>query len=195
MDFLVVFGLLATFVGLIKAMPQLLSILRAKKVQGVSLDTALTTAIVSFGWAGYGYVTVQYSVSLASGLSGIVFVLIAIYALKFGRHIKELKMSPIAFVVIGLSYVFFGEVGLCIILPVSVLACNFPQILVAFREDDLSGLSLGTWMLSVAEGLIWGSYALVQQDNAIIAFGIFQLLSGGTIVTLKLLKSRPTVSV
>ena len=190
MDFLIIFGFLATAIGLIKAMPQLISLIRAKKVRGVSLDTALTTAVVSFGWAAYGFVSDQYSVGIASGLSGIVFVLVAIFALKYGRSIKELKMSPIALLIIAGVGLIWGGVGLGIILPISVLVCNYPQIMVAFKEHDLSGLSLGTWLLSVTEGIIWGSYAMIQQDYPIIAFGLLQLISGSIIVTLKLKKSK-----
>ena len=190
MDFLIIFGFLATAIGLIKAMPQLISLIRAKKVRGVSLDTALTTAVVSFGWAAYGFVSDQYSVGIASGLSGVVFVLVAIFALKYGRSIKELKMSPIALLIIAGVGLIWGEVGLGIILPISVFVCNYPQIMVAFKEHDLSGLSLGTWLLSVTEGIIWGSYAMIQQDYPIIAFGLLQLISGSIIVTLKLKKSK-----
>lgn len=190
MDFLIIFGFLATAIGLIKAMPQLISLIRAKKVRGVSLDTALTTAVVSFGWAAYGFVSDQYSVGIASGLSAVVFVLVAVFALKYGRSIKELKMSPIALLIIAGVGVIWGEVGLGIVLPISVLVCNYPQIMVAFKEHDLSGLSLGTWLLSVTEGIIWGSYAMIQQDYPIIAFGLLQLISGSIIVTLKLKKSK-----
>jgi hypothetical protein len=89
-------GLIGTLIGLVRALPQLIHLLRAKEACGVSVDTAATSSIVGFGWAVYG----------------------------------------------------FG-----IILPVSVLVSNIPQIWVAYKEDDLSDLSLGIWLLSMSDGL------------------------------------------
>ncbi len=68
-----ILGLLGTFIGLVRAMPQLIRLLRAKEAYGVSVDTAATSSIVSFGWAAYGLLTHQPYVALATGSSAIVF--------------------------------------------------------------------------------------------------------------------------
>ncbi len=76
------------------------------------------------------------------------------------------------------------------ILPVSILVSNIPQIYVAAKEEDLSDLSLGTWILSMSDGLVWGLYSLVEQDCSIMVFALFQLMTSGTIVFLKLLNQK-----
>ncbi|MBP1468435.1 hypothetical protein EYB53_022170 [Candidatus Chloroploca sp. M-50] len=73
-----------------------------------------------------------------------------------------------------------------IVLPISVLAANLPQIWVASREGNLADLSLATWLLSMADGLVWGSYTLIQPDMAIMLFAGLQLTTSGLIVALKL---------
>jgi hypothetical protein len=71
-------------------------------------------------------------------------------------------------------------------LPVSVLAANIPQLWVAYKEGDLTDLSLGTWLLSITEGLVWGGYGLYRHDIAVLVNNGFQLTTSTMIVALKL---------
>ncbi|MBT3322689.1 MAG: hypothetical protein HN392_10440 [Anaerolineae bacterium] len=180
-------GLLGTFIGLIRALPQLIRIIRSKEARGLSLDSVATSSIVSFGWALYGFLTNQIYVSLATGISGIIFAIIAIMAILYGRNIKELKIAPLWLGILFLSFFLYRSAGLGFVLPVSVLASNIPQLWIAYHERDLSDLSLGTWVLSFMDGLVWTIYSLMQNDTSILAFGIFNLLSSFPIIFLKLL--------
>jgi len=186
MNFAPFLGSVGTAVGLIRAVPQLVRLLRAREAYGVSLDSAATSSIVSFGWAAYGLLTNQIYVSLATGSSGLIFAVITFFAMHFGRNIKEFKVAPYWFVVLFVSGVFLGKSGLGIMLPISVLAANIPQLWVAFKEGNLTDLSLGTWALSITDGLVWGIYSLIQHDISIMVFGFFQLITSGLIVLLKI---------
>jgi uncharacterized protein with PQ loop repeat len=183
-------GALGTVIGLVRAIPQLVRLLRARESFGVSVDTAATSSLVSFGWAVYGLLTGQPFVTLATGSSGLVFAWITYSALRFGRSFKEFAVAPLWFVVMALGLLLKGAGGLGLILPISVLAANIPQIRVAFKEGNLTDLSLGTWLFSVSDGLVWGAYALLRRDRAILVYGIFQLATSGLIVALKLSHSR-----
>ena len=186
MNSISILGAMGTMIGLVRAVPQLARLLRARQAHGVSVDTAATSSIVSFGWATYGLLTNQVYVSLATGSSGAIFALIAVMALRFGRRIKEFTIAPVWLAVLLLSGSIAGKTGLGMVLPISVLAANIPQLWVAYREGNLAELSLGTWLLSVADGLVWGIYSLIQQDTAIMVFACFQLTTSGLIVALKL---------
>jgi uncharacterized protein with PQ loop repeat len=190
MNITMILGLTGTVIGLVRALPQLFRVLRSRQAMGVSIDTTLTSAIVSAGWATYGFLTQQPFVTLATGASAAVFFVITLYALKFGRRIKELRIAPIWFFALLVAFFAGKEAGLGMILPVSILVSNIPQIYVAAREENLSDLSLGTWILSMSDGFVWGLYSLVEQDCSIMVFAIFQLVTSGTIVFLKLLKQK-----
>lgn len=184
-DATVILGGLGTVIGLVRAFPQFLRLLRTRDVHGVSLDAAATSSFVSFGWATYGYLTDQLAVTLATGSSGVVFALITFLAFRFGRRMNELRAAPVWLVLLVATGVFAGDVGLGVLLPVSVVVANGPQLLVAYRESDLTGLSLTTWMLSVSDGTVWMLYALVTGDIAILVFGILQLTTSSAIVLRK----------
>lgn len=173
---------MGTLIGLVRALPQLLRLVTTRDAHGVSLDSAATSSIVSFGWATYGVLTEQLPVTLATGSSGVVFALITLLALKLGRRVTELRAAPVWLVVMVVIAVAGGDRGLGVLLPVSVLVANVPQLLVAYREPDLTGLSPSTWLLSVSDGTVWLAYALVTGDAAILVFGILQLTTSAAIV-------------
>ena len=100
MDFASFLGSVGTVVGLIRAIPQLVRLLRAREAFGVSLDSAATSSIVSFGWAAYGVLTDQLYVSLATGSSGLIFAIITLFALRFGRSRREFKVAPFWFLIV-----------------------------------------------------------------------------------------------
>jgi uncharacterized protein with PQ loop repeat len=185
-----ILGLLGTIIGLVRALPQLIAILRSQKASGVSVDATATSFIVSFGWTVYGFLTSQPYVCLATGSSGIIFLFITVFALRFGRQAREFKIAPFWLCVLLLAYHLAGGNGLGLVLAVSILAANMPQLWVAYKESNLSDLSLGTWLLSMSDGFIWGIYSFLQQDFSIMIFAFFQLSTSGMIVVLKLLRNK-----
>ena len=181
-----ILGTLGTIIVLVRAMPQLVRLLRAREAHGVSVDSAASGSIVSLGWATYGVLTNQPYLSCASGPAGVIFAIITILALRFGRQAREFKVAPVWFGVLLLVGTIAGKNGLGMILPISVLVTNIPQLWVAYKEDNLKDLSLGTWLLCVADGLTWGGYSLIQHDISIMAGSFFQLTTSVLIVALKL---------
>jgi uncharacterized protein with PQ loop repeat len=186
MDNMTIFGIITITLGVTRAMPQLLRLLRARHAYGVSVDTAATSMIVSFGWAIYGLLTHQPTISFASAATGVIFILITISALRFGRQLRELRIAIVWLAVLLLSGSIGGATGLSLVLPISVLAANTPQLWVAYKEGNLADLSLGTWLLAMTEGLLWGGYGIVQHDISVIVNNVFQLTTSAMIVILKL---------
>src|SRR5262245_56810905 len=164
MSIAAILGALGTLIGIVRALPQLVRLLRTRQAHGVSVDTAATSSLVSFGWATYGLLSGQPFVSLATGSSGTIFALITVAALRFGRHVREFRIAPLWLAVLLFAAITGQQVGLGIVLPISVLAANLPQVWTAYRETNLAELSLGTWLLSMCDGLVWGTYSLIQHD-------------------------------
>lgn len=186
MDFPSVLGLIGTVIDLTRATPQLMRLFRARTSFGVSVDTAGTSCVVSLGWTTYGIITNQIFVMLASGIMAMFFLIITMVALRFGRSVREFRIAPLWLTVLAVSVLLFGKTGLGLMLSISALISNVPQIRVAYREENLSGLSLGTWMLTLAGGLVWGWYAILLTDLTIITSAFFQSVTSGIIIAIKL---------
>jgi len=189
-----ILGLIGTVIDLTRATPQLARLIRARKAFGVSVDAAGTSFVVSLGWTAYGIITHQLFVTLASGIIAGSFFIITLIALRLGRNVNEFRVAPIWLGFLLVSGIFFGKAGLGLLLSVSALISNVPQIRVAYKEENLSGLSLGTWLLSLSAGLVWGFYAILQHDLTIIAASFFQTTTSGIIIALKIFKPSANTS-
>ena len=185
-----ILGLIGTVVGLVRALPQLHIIIKSRKAAGVSIDSTAVSSLVSMAWALYGLLTHQPFVSLATGSSAVIFLLITLFSIKYGRSPREFRVAPIWLALLTLTALLGGITGLGILLPLSVLACNLPQLKTAWQETDLSELSLGTWLFSLSDGIIWTSYALLMDDVPILAYGLLQGITSIAILTFKLGKAR-----
>jgi hypothetical protein len=155
--------------------------------RGIAADPGL---VDGFGWATCGVWTHQPCVTLATGASAVIFALITGSALQFGRRVREFRIAPVWLAVLPLGCLFAGVKWLAFVLPVSVLAANLPQVWIAHKEANLADLSLGTWMLSMGDGLVWGLCTLFHHDDAIRVFALFQLTTSGMIVAMKLAHGR-----
>jgi uncharacterized protein with PQ loop repeat len=108
-----------------------------------------------------------------------------LFGLRFGRQFKELRVAPIWLTILLLAGVIAGKNGLGLVLAISVLVANIPQVWLAYKESNLTDLSLGTWLISTVEGLIWLTYSLLQKDISITVSAFFQVMTSGLIVALK----------
>ena len=190
MNFISALGFTGTIIDLLRAAPQLVRLLRERKSFGVSVDTSGTSCVVSLGWTTYGIITDQIFVALASGSIASFFFIITVAALRLGRSAREFRVTPLWFIVLFSAVTFFGKNGLGLMLSISALISNVPQIRVAYKEENLSGLSLGTWLLTLSGGLVWLVYGILQNDLTIMVSTFFQSVTSAIIIGLKLFKQR-----
>jgi hypothetical protein len=108
--------------------------------------------------------------------------MVTLAAVNRGRRVQELRAAPIWLAALAAAGGMAGAHGLGVLLPLSVVVANAPQLLIVFRERDLTELSAGTWLLSIADGVVWGTYALVANVPPILAFGLLQLGTSGLIL-------------
>lgn len=186
-------GAIGTFLGLVRAVPQLSRLITSRDARGISIDTAATSSVISFGWTTYGLFTGQMPVATATFSSAVVFAAIAAAALHLGRSLGEIKTAPWWYFVLLGALITSGTEGLGAVLAFSVLVGNVPQIVTTFKEADLRGLSPATWAFSMADGAVWLVYALVADDPAILAYGILQLVTSSVISARRFVWARKHV--
>lgn len=190
MNFISTLGFTGTILDLLRAAPQLVRLLRERKSFGVSVDTSGTSCVVSLGWTTYGIITDQIFVAIASGAIASLFFIVTVAALRLGRSAREFRVTPLWLVVLFSAVIFFEKNGLGLMLSISALISNVPQIRVAYKEENLSGLSLGTWLLTLSGGLVWFVYGFLNNDLTIMVSTFFQSITSAIIIGLKLFKQR-----
>jgi uncharacterized protein with PQ loop repeat len=189
---MMVLGAMGAGLGLVRAVPQLLRLIRTHDSRGVSLDTLVTGAVVSLGWATYGLLTEQPIVSAATGASAVVFVMTACAGVAHGCSLRDLRVAPVWACGLLLVTLNARANGLGLVLPASVLAANLPQLVSLVRDPSAPGLSSGTWRLFCADGIVWTLYAAASGDAPIAVYGVLQMVSSAAI--LLRMRAAPRVS-
>jgi MtN3 and saliva related transmembrane protein len=83
-----------------------------------------------------------------------------------------------------------GAGGLGFVLAFGALVANTPQVLVAYRERDLTGLSPSTWALTACDGTVWFLYGIITGDIPILVNNFFQATTGAAIAIRRLAWGR-----
>jgi len=115
-----VLGIVGTLLGLVRAVPQLIRLLRAREAFGVSVDTTATSTIVSIAWVVYAILTNQPYVCLSTAPTAVIFGISTFVALRFGRLVREFKIAPVWGAVLLLAGLLGGVAGLGLVLSISV---------------------------------------------------------------------------
>lgn len=164
--------IIATVCAVPQFLPQLLSVCRTGDTAGVSWAWASLTAVSNAGWIAYFTLSGLW---LAVVPAASVTVLALALALLLTRHTR---ISPRAAavtagwaVLLALSWITAGRIGLGAVLAVAFALQVAPSVWSAFRTAQPTGVSLGTWLLILAELLCWGVYGLHKADPTLIALG------------------------
>ncbi len=166
--------LCATVLGSGMAFPQARKIARTGRVEGVSAAWAGVSAALNTWWLIYGISEGVWAVVPVSALSLTLYLAIgALIVRHAGRSslgamvggALALGAVPLPFLLVGGWQIAGTVVGLCYGLQL------LPAVIEAYRSRDVSGVSVGTWVIALVEAGLWLVYGLAVGDPALIAGG------------------------
>jgi uncharacterized protein with PQ loop repeat len=154
--------------------PQLLRVRRRGLTAGVSWTWAMMTCINNAAWAVYFVWSRFYSAlipaSAAVVFSGLLAVQLAVRMDGFPRRSALIVAGWSA--VMALAGTGFGRVGLGTVLAAAFLLQVMPSVWTACQSKDLSGVSVGTWLLVFGELACFGLFGLAEHDPRLIVLGM-----------------------
>jgi uncharacterized protein with PQ loop repeat len=175
----------ATVLGSGMALPQARRLFRTRRVEGVSSSWIGVSIALNAWWLAYGMWVGVYALVLVSGVSLLLYLSIGgLYSRATGRRgvigiiggAAALGAVPLPFLMVG-GWASAGlVVGLCYGLQL------LPAVVAAYRSDELSGISAGTWIIAFGESTLWLVYGLGVGDVALIAGGTAGMAMSGLIL-------------
>jgi uncharacterized protein with PQ loop repeat len=172
------------------SVPQLVRLLRTRVVSGVSASTVGFTAIAGSSWGAYAahrhlvLLTVSSLIALAANLPMLVILARAGAWSLAGRVVAGAMAIGYAAVV-----VLWGWPALAVPLVMHVAVQYAPQVSVALRGEDLSGISPASAALLLANGLLWGAAGVFAGDPGLQAWGLL-VGSTGAVVWVRVSTTR-----
>ena len=161
---------LAVVLALTHPVPQVLRVLRTRSVAGVSGPTTWMGFVINVAWVTYGVARGLVPVAVLSGAYVAGYVVIAALLVRGGnrRGVGTGLLAGAALA--GLTLVGgWGLLGTALALV--VVPQYLPQVVEAWTGDDLTGLSPGTYVVGVLDGLVWGGFGLVAADFPLVLYG------------------------
>ena len=166
--------LVAVVLAVTQPVPQVVRLVRTRSVAGVSGPTTWLGLVINLAWMAYGAAQGLLPVALLSGAYVAGYATIA-WLLVAGGSRRGLGAAVLgAAALVGLT-VAAGWVALGTALALSVGVQFVPQVVEAWRGEDLSGLAPGTYVLCAADGAIWGAYGLAVGDLPLMLYGVVML--------------------
>ncbi len=165
-------------------LPQIVKLVKTKDSAGVSSTWPALGFVTNVGWFTYVINRQLWAAMLAPF---VTFVSYAVTLWALSRSGRDLRASAVRGAVWGILLVATtlgaGWVALGVVLGLSYGVMIAPSVWTAYRTNDPSGISPGTWWIGVAEAALWGYYGLFHSDRGIITFGVVGVIGSALILT------------
>jgi uncharacterized protein with PQ loop repeat len=161
----------AVVLALTQPVPQVVRVLRAGSIAGLSGPTTWLGFVVNLGWFAYGWAQGLLPVLVLSIAYVVGYGAIGALLVRHGNRSGLLAAGGAAAAGV-LLVVTLGWTALGTVLALAVGFQFLPQVLQAWRATDLSGLAPGTYLVAALDGLVWGSYGVVVGDGPLMLYGV-----------------------
>jgi uncharacterized protein with PQ loop repeat len=169
-------------------LPQLAAIRRSGDTAGVSWSWAALTSASNAGWFVY-FVVSGYHTALVPAASATIFAgALAVLIARRGGVRRAAAATVVAWALLLVAAgLVAGGTGLGTALTVSFAIQVTPSVWTAYRTDEPTGISRGTWLLILAELLCWGVYGAHESDVQLTVLGAIGVVAA----TLMLVRAAP----
>ncbi len=163
-------GYVATAMAASQFVPQVIRTSRSHDTAGVSSGMFAILVAQAGAWMGYGirqHLFPPVLTNVMLGYCGIVMVRLLV--INRAPHIRRAIAAIIGALVFEvLAYLFAPDAVLGVVAAVGAFILLWPQVLVVFTRTDLSGLSLGSWLLSIGNTILWMAYGLGRHSMLLL---------------------------
>ncbi len=170
-------GIVATAVTFVQILPQIVRLIRTRRIEGVSPAWAAGGATINLGWLAY-VIEGRFWVTIPSIIVAIVSFVLALYLLyRNGADIRAglLMSGAIAVASVAIQQAA-GWTVLGTVLGLSNGLYLGPSVVAAWRSHAPVGVSPWTWGLTVLEGVKWGFYGVLVEAVPIMVYGSTAIL-------------------
>ena len=164
----------AVVLALTQPVPQVVRVLRSRSIAGVSGPTTWMGFVINVGWLAYGAAEELPAVLVLSAAYVAGYGVVGLLLVRHGNRSGLAAATTVTCAGAALVAVA-GWTALGVVLALAVGVQFLPQVVAAWRSDDLSGLAPGTYVVAAIDGLVWGSYGLVVGDVPLVLYGVVMM--------------------
>ena len=169
-------GLLAVGLQIVRGFPQIYQLVKTRNVEGLSVSTWSLLLFTGSCWWWWGFTQGQTLTEVANGVSALTaFAILLFIAVERRTATRRGLMIAIGLFIAVALYSATRPGSLTLIAVTAAVFCFGPQVVSIFRTDDHSGISLTTWVLAVANSLVWMAYGGMVGSSTILLPGFISV--------------------
>lgn len=158
--------------------PQAYRLWSTRNASGLSLAGLLNGIVGYAAWTVYLSVQGDWVPMAATAVAGVIWVGTAAYASVRLGLTRAAVASALGYAATlgALSLVDTAVFGIA--LSLGAVWSGLPSVAAAWRAERIAGISVGTWVLYVAESLSWLAWALLERDLVVGLYGALATVIG-----------------
>lgn len=162
-------GLVCTGLSISFVWPQVWRVRDGRPVDGISGPSVLQGTLGGAFWVLYGLMRLEPALIGANALMSVANALIIAALVRAGTLRRStLSGAAVAWIVVAVPLAFLSTAALGWAAILVGATAIVPQVVVAVREADLTGVSLPTFLLLGAAATSWTAYGLLIGDPLVV---------------------------
>lgn len=162
---------MAVVLALTQPVPQVIRLLRTRSTAGVSAPTAWLGLVINAAWMVYGVGRAIPAVAVLSAAYVVGYAVIAFLLARHGNR-RGIGVAALSSVALAALTVVGGWVVLGTVLALTVGVQFIPQVVTAWRSEDLTALAPGTYLVCMLDGVVWGAFGVASADGPLMLYGV-----------------------
>ena len=187
-----ILGIVASIMSMLFIWPQVILVYRNNTVEGLSPLGALQGICGSTLWSVYGLSRSDVAVGGSNFLIVVALALLAQAMVKHGTlpasrlYITIFAITAFSFICVSVSPGVTGFIAF-VVGASSVL----PQTFTSAKSDDLSGVSLPTYVLLFFTAVAWSAYGFIVEDALVVLPNVV-VIPCAIFIGAKIIRTRKT---
>lgn len=161
---------MAVVLALTQPVPQVIRLLRTRSTAGVSGPTAWLGLVINLAWTVYGVARAIPAVAVLSAAYVVGYAIISYLLVRHGNR-RGIGAAVAAVAALCAVTAVGGWVVLGTVLALTVGVQFIPQVVTAWRSDDLTALAPGTYLVCMLDGFVWGVFGVASADGPLMLYG------------------------
>ena len=184
----------ANAVTFAQVVPQVVRLLRLKRIEGASPAWAAIGMVINIGWTVW-VIAEEVWIAIPAVLAAVISFGLVLFLLW--RNGADVRVAVIAGIAVGVA-----SVGLQLVAGWTVLGTVLglsnglylgPSVWAAWRSYAPVGVAPLTWVLTAGEGILWGYYGVLVEAIPIMVYGSTAFLLAA-LVLLRLWMTRHRIA-
>lgn len=187
-------AVVANAVTFAQVVPQVVRLLRLKRIEGTSPAWAAIGMVINIGWTAYVIAEGLWE-TIPAVLAAVISFGLVLYLLW--RNGADVRVAMISAIAVGVASVVLqlvaGWTELGIVLGFANGLYLGPPVVAAWRSYAPVGVAPLTWVLTAGEGILWGFFGVLVEAIPIMVYGGTALLLA-VLVLLRLWMTRHRIA-